>query len=264
MSNPDSVKKPGWDVRVQQILASVRRRARNLMLLGYFIYGGGTAALLYFIPDKTLATVLVMFFFQLLVLYFGTREMYPAIQGGFRTSLEATRDSVPVFEKIAEGVSQLENDPASHPAFKEAAARVERAVEEKLMPVVNTWARIGERVEKTTLPQVEQLVAEIRDRAQKIDAKVSSTTEGVKRVQQHVEMELATGLLVELRQAADAVKILGMQHAPPPMPGAPGASARPQPGQPVRAASGRDFRGILATLDKKGNGTPVPAQGGKV
>lgn len=264
MTQPQPSPKVPWDTRVQAILKSVRRRGTMLMLLGYLIYGGGTAALLTFMRDKALATVLVMFFFQLMVLYFGTREMFPAIQGAFRIGIEANRDTVPLFERITAFVHRLETDPGNHPLVQEISARAEQALQAKIMPVVDTWARIGKRLEEVTIPQFEKMIAQCGDTEKKLDAKVSSAVEGVKRVTQHIEMELQTGLLVEFRQAADAVKMLGMQHAPPPMP--PGAPALvPSLGKPVKPAAGRDFRGVLETLGKKQNGAPaqVASQGGR-
>lgn len=262
MSTETSPAKLAWDIRVQQILGSVRRRGRTLMVLGYVVYGGGTAALLTFVPDKALATVLVMFFFQLLVLYFGTSEMYPAIQGAFRTALEANRDSVPLFEKLANSVGKAESDPANHPLVKDLTGRVEKFADERIMPIIQTWERIGERIEKKTLPEVEALVAELRERSQRIDAKVSSGVEGVKRVTQMVEVELASGLLTELRETADVVKTVGMQYATPPS-ASTSPAARPQPGRPVQAAPARGFGDILASLNKKPNGASASVQGGK-
>lgn len=263
MNSPKNTKLD-WDTRVQEILKSVRRRGLILMLLGYGVYGGGSLAIMTFFKDKTLATVAVMFFFQLCVIYFGTKEMFPAIQGAFKTSLEATRDSVPLFEKLADGVHRLETDPANHPLVQEVGNRAERIINEKIMPVVDTWARIGDRLEKSTIPQFEKMVAQLQESEKKIDAKLSSAIEGMKRVQQQVEGELSTGLLREVREAAEVLKMAGMQHAPPPMPTA-GPALVPQLGKPVRPAAGRDFSGVLAALDKKQNGAPVPAapQGGR-
>lgn len=260
MTQPQPAVKPHWDVRVQAILKSVRRRGTILMVLGYVVYGGGSTLLLTFVADKALATVLVMFFFQLLVLYFGTREMYPAIQGAFRTALEANRDSVPLFESLASSVNRLDSDPANHPLVKDLGDRADRIIREKLMPVVDTWARIGERLEKTTIPQFEKMIAQCADTERKLDSKVSAAVEDARRVTRHVEGELATGILTEIRQAADAVKMLGMQHAPPPMP-----AAGPRVGQPVRSAPGpRDFSTILSSLSKKnGDAVPAASQGGR-
>lgn len=232
------------------------------MILGYTVYGGGSALILTFIADKALATVLVMYFFQLMVLYFGTREMFPAIQGAFRTALEANRDSVPLFEKLADGVHRLETDPANHPLVQEVGNRAERIVNEKLMPVVDTWARIGERLEKVTLPQFEKMIAQCGDTERKLDAKVSSSVEGIKRVQQQIEGELSTGLLKDIREAAEVLKLAGMQHVAPPMP----TAASPQLGRPVKPAQGaKDFSSILSSLEKKSNGAPAQAapQGGR-
>lgn len=257
MNSQPVTSKEKWDVRVQDILRSVRRRGTMLMLLGYLIYGGGTAALLTLMKDKALATVLVMFFFQLMVLYFGTREMFPAIQGAFRVGLEANRDSVPLFEKLADGVHRLETDPGNHPLVQEIGARIDRVIESKLMPVVETWARIGDRLEKHTIPQFEKAVSQVNASEQKIDAKVSSAIEDVKRICRHVEGELSTGLLREMRDAAGVVKLMGMQHVPPPMPSA-APSTTPSAPRVAVPTSARDFTTVLASL-KKGNGTAAPA-----
>lgn len=264
MTQPTKTERIHWDLRVEAILKSVRRRGTILMTLGYVVYGGGTFLLLTFVKDKAFATVLVMFFFQLMVLYFGTKEMYPAIQGAFRTALEANRDSVPLFESLADFAKKLQSDPENSPLVKAIGDRVEKLVQEKVTPVVDTWARIGERLEKVTIPQFEKMIAQCGDSEKKIDAKVSSTMEGIKRVQQQIEGELSTGLLTEIRQAADAVKHLGMQHAPPPMPPA-GPALAPALGKSVKPAAGRDFTGVLAGLSKNQNGAATPAvpQGGR-
>ena len=265
MNSTQNSKRPEWDVRVQTILKSVRKRATALMLLGYFVYGGGSAAILYFIKDKGFATVLVMYFFQLMVLYFGTKEMYPAIQGAFRVGIEANRDSVPIFEKLADSVHKLESEPQNHPLVKEVETKIRQALDEKIMPVVDTWARIGERLEKKTIPDFEKMVAQLQESEKKIDAKVSSTMEGVKRVSQQIEGEISTGILREMREAAEAVKLLGMQHTAPPMPAAASLPGAPPLGKSLKPAQGaRDFSGVLASLEKKPNGAPAAApQGGR-
>lgn len=224
-----NMEKPNWDARVQAILKSVNRRATILMVLGYLVYGFGGVAILVFIPDKPFAGLVCMFFFQLLILYFGSKEMYPCIAGGFKAGLEANRDSVPLFEKIAKGVDDLEKNPEGHPVVKAIGDRIEKVISEKVAPVIDSWARIGERIEKVTLPKTEETM-------KRLDAKVGSTTEGVKRVQQMVEMELATGLLLELREACAAIKMMAAPHAP---------------------ASTRDFRGMIDSLNK-----PVVRQNG--
>jgi hypothetical protein len=236
------------------------------MLLGYAVYGGGSALILYAVKDKGFATVLVMYFFQLMVLYFGTKEMYPAIQGAFRVGIEANRDSVPIFEKLADSVHKLESEPQNHPLVKEVETKVRQALDERIMPVVDTWARIGERLEKKTIPEFEKMVTQLQDSEKKIDAKVSSTMEGVKRVQQQIEGEIQTGLFRDIREAAEAVKLLGMQHAAPPMPVAASLPGTPALGKPLKPAGGaRDFSGVLASLNKKPNGAPAEAasQGGR-
>jgi hypothetical protein len=237
------MEKPNWDTRIQAIIKSVNRRGTILMTLGYLVYGCGGTAIFILVADKTLAGVMCMFFFQLLILYFTSKEMYPCIAGGFRAGLEANRDSVPLFEKIAKGVDDLEKNPESHPVVQVIGERIEKAISDKVSPVIDSWTRIGERLEKVLLPRIEETV-------KRLDAKVGSTTEGVKRVQQMVEMELMTGFLPEMREAFAAVKMMALPHAPPP---------------PTR-----NFKGIIDSLSKppvKPNGSaPVqaaPQIGGK-
>lgn len=243
------MEKPNWDVRVQGILKSVNRRATILMTLGYLVYGCGGVAILVFIPDKPFAGLVCMFFFQLLILYFGSKEMYPCIAGGFKAGLEANRDSVPLFEKIAKGVDDLEKDPENHPVVQAVGGRVEKALSQKVSPAIDQWARIGERLEKVLLPKAEETFDRIQETVRRLDAKVGSTTEGVKRVQQMVELELATGLLQEAREAFTAIRMM---------------SGPPSP--PVPAPT-KGFKSILDSLNKPKNGVaPVQAasQGGKL
>ncbi len=210
-------KKQPWENRVQGIIVDVNRRGKTLMCLGYLVYGIGSALILWLVHDKGLATVLVMYLFQLMMVYMGAKEMYPCIAGGFRASLEASRDSVPLFEKIAEGVEALERDPESHPVIRAVGERVEKAVSARLSPVIDTWTRLGERLEKVVIPQFEATLAQMSEASKKIDGKVSSTVEGVKRVQQHLEGELATGIMTEIREATSAIKLMAAPHAPAPM-----------------------------------------------
>jgi hypothetical protein len=236
------MEKQNWDTRVQAIIKSVNRRAMTLMILGYLAYGCGGTAILIFIPDKPFAGLVCMFYFQLILLYFGSKEMYPCIAGAFKVGLEANRDSVPLFEKIAKGVDDLEKNPESHPVVKVIGERVEKAISDKVSPVLDSWTRIGERLEKVLLPRIEETV-------KRLDAKVGSTTEGVKRVQQMVEMELATGFMAEVRETCAAIKMMAAPHAPAPT---------------------RDFKAMLNSLNKtsvRQNGAAqvqATPQGGKV
>lgn len=173
----DTKEKPNWDTRVQAILKSVNRRATILMTLGYLVYGCGGIAILILIPDKTFAGLVCMFFFQLLILYFGSKEMYPCIAGGFKAGLEANQDSVPLFEKIAKGVDDLEKNPENHPVVKVVGDRIEKIISEKVSPVIARWERIGERLEKVILPEIEDTLGKFRETVKRLDAKVGSTTE---------------------------------------------------------------------------------------
>ena len=231
---------PTWDAKVQKTLSSVHREASILMWLGFIVYGAGSAAILVFVKNPGMATATVMYLFQLLVLFFGTRKMYPAIAGGFRIGLDANRSSMPLFEKTSAAIERLETDPESHPVVKAVMARVDS----KISPVLERWDRIGTRVEEVVLPRLEKAIESAAESVRKLDVKASSTFEGVKRVQQQIEGELATGLLNELREAAQAVKLMAAPHAPTKMPA---------------------FNDVLASLSKpKTNGAAAPVpQGGR-
>jgi len=236
---------PAWDRKVEKTLDSVHREAKALMWLGFVVYGVGSAAILYTMQSQPgLATAAVMYLFQLLVLFFGTRKMYPAISGGFRIGLEANRSSMPLFEKASNAIENLEKNPESHPALKTVSARIDAALDAKISPVIERWNRIGERVEKVLLPKLEKAIEDASESVRKLDVKTSSTLEGIKRVQQKVEGEIDTGMFKELREGAQAVKLLAAPHAPAPMPA---------------------FQDVLASLGSPRNGAAVPVtpQGGK-
>ena len=94
-----------WNVRVERIVRTTTRRGILFFVLGLVTYGGGSALILATLwQNPTIATVLVMSLFQCLVMGFGTMVIYPCIGGGFRLTIEANRDAVPAFEKLAEAV----------------------------------------------------------------------------------------------------------------------------------------------------------------
>lgn len=105
-----------WDEKVDSCLKGVYREASILMWLGFIVYGGGSACILWAMHrNPTLATAVVMFFFQLLVIFFGTRKLYPCISGAFRVGLLANRDSIPTFDRLGKVVDKVEvklDDPA--------------------------------------------------------------------------------------------------------------------------------------------------------
>jgi hypothetical protein len=101
-----------WDADVAGILKGVRKVAVVYMLLGYVVYGLGSVAIMWFLRDHAaFATAIVMFFFQLCVIYFGTKVIFPNIAGAFRVGLLANRNSMPAFIKLAEIAGDKNNSP---------------------------------------------------------------------------------------------------------------------------------------------------------
>jgi hypothetical protein len=90
-----------WDERVARIQARVDRQVRWLLFLGFTVYAGGSLAVLYFTKDRTLAMVLQMLLFQILVIYMSVGKVFRRIEGQFQISMAANRDMVPVFEDLA-------------------------------------------------------------------------------------------------------------------------------------------------------------------
>lgn len=116
----EAVSEKTWDQEVEAILAQIRKEAKTYMGLGFGVYGLGSVAIMYFMrANPGLATAAVMFFFQLCVIYFCTRVIFPCISGAFRVGLLANRKSMPSFEKLAE----VTGDPDKSPVVQ----RLERA-----------------------------------------------------------------------------------------------------------------------------------------
>ena len=105
----ENVKREDWDVRVEQIVRGSKRRGTWYLLLGLAVYGGGSAVIIASLwNNPTIATACVMFLFQLCVMYFGTKVMYPRFDGVFLLSIEANRDAVPAFEKFERKMADIE------------------------------------------------------------------------------------------------------------------------------------------------------------
>lgn len=101
-----------WDRDVAVILKKVKRVSLIYAALGYIVYGLGSVAIMYFMrAQAAMATAMVMFFFQLCVIYFGTVVIFPNIAGAFRIGLLANRNSMPAFIKLAEIAGDKENSP---------------------------------------------------------------------------------------------------------------------------------------------------------
>lgn len=148
----DSKQKSGvwripWQLRVDEILAKTQARARRLMWLGFIVYGLGSAAILWFMRNApALATASIMFFFQLLVIYMATREIFPCISGSFKLAIEANRDAVPAFEELGDLVREVRQ------AAKTGEHPVLERLETHLKKMADDIAAMRKRVERDTAP----------------------------------------------------------------------------------------------------------------
>lgn len=108
--------------------------------------------------------------------------------------------------------------------------RIVRALEDRFNPALDTWKRIGERVENKLLDEVEGAVADMRriadrldhamngaeSRAQQIEDKYGPTAERLKVIASHVEEAFQGGVLKEMRETAQAIRRLNGLEAPRP------------------------------------------------
>ena len=100
-----------WNDRVKDIVRASNRRGAALFWLGFCVYGGGSTIILALLwRNPTIATALVMFLFQLCIMFFGTMKMYPKFDGGFWLQIEANRDTVPTFETISDTVKKFDKE----------------------------------------------------------------------------------------------------------------------------------------------------------
>lgn len=101
-----------WDRDVAAILKKVQFKGTVYMMLGYVVYGLGSVGIMLAMKDQAaMATAVVMFFFQLCVIYFGTKVIFPNIAGAFQVGLLANRNSMPAFIKLAEVAGDGKNSP---------------------------------------------------------------------------------------------------------------------------------------------------------
>lgn len=93
--------------------------------------------------------------------------------------------------------------------------------EREILPVIQTWQRIGKQVEEQ-VPNLIQGLTEMREAAKKLDQAIQKNEnlaveakpaiEALKRIEAKVEEEIRTGLFENVRAAADAVR--GMSGIP--------------------------------------------------
>lgn len=134
-----------WDVFVREAMKSIRKRSRIIFTLGIVVYGGGTGAILVYIPDKGLALVLQMFLFQLCVVYMAVLEIFPCIRGAFTVTLESSERSIPVFEDLGRSARSLEKKAEEYRGrdivaeMKEEVRAGIREIKEELRPKKLQW-----------------------------------------------------------------------------------------------------------------------------
>jgi hypothetical protein len=138
-----------WDQKVDIVLKEVNRRGNVYLTLGLGVYGGGSAAIMYFMRNSpALATLAVMLAFQLCIVFFSTKVIFPCIGGGFWIGLLANRDSIPTFDRLGKVLTKLEtklDDPTIDIRGEAGRIREELSEIRKVLtkPVAQPITRIG-------------------------------------------------------------------------------------------------------------------------
>lgn len=100
-----------WDEKVNAILHRVNRLATIYFTLGIITYGlGSTVLMIVLWSNPGIAGLAVMMLFQLMVLYFGSKVMFPCFSGAFQVGLLANRDTVPVFREMQESLEDAKGE----------------------------------------------------------------------------------------------------------------------------------------------------------
>lgn len=107
-------------------------------------------------------------------------------------------------------------------SFERMEERMKLAIQEKLVPAVEIWTRIGQRVEQVVLPKIESTldeartaVHEIRKTAKNVDGRIGPIYESTKRLEQAVEGKLGL-LATEVTDASRAVQGFFAPQGDPP------------------------------------------------
>ena len=144
-----------WDREVAATLKKVKRTGRIYLVLGWGLYGLGSLAIMYFMRNQpALATAAVMYFFQILVVYFGTMVIFPNISGAFQVGLLANRNSMPAFIKLAEIAGDKEKSPLIE-AINKAALDIRTTGD----TIRNEIAGLKEAMTKPIAPSFKKIVA---------------------------------------------------------------------------------------------------------
>lgn len=88
------VQEDSWRSKVNGIIKSVRREASIYFALGLVSYVGAGISFILAVKEPSMAALLIMGYFQLMVIFFGTMKIYPCIRGGFLVSVEQTCETI--------------------------------------------------------------------------------------------------------------------------------------------------------------------------
>jgi hypothetical protein len=95
-----------WRARVKEIISGVRRESWIYFALGLVSYIGAGITFIFAVKDPSLAALLIMGYFQLMVIFFGTMKIYPCIRGGFLVSVEQTYETIGDMQAIRKAIEK--------------------------------------------------------------------------------------------------------------------------------------------------------------
>jgi hypothetical protein len=101
-----------------------------------------------------------------------------------------------------------------------AVTMMQKTIDEKIAPGTQVWMRIGERIEKEIpefIKEFKEGIRIVRDSAVKIEAVVAKNEKAaeevkplvasIRKLQESIEREIKAGFLVQVREAAEAIKV---------------------------------------------------------
>ena len=132
-----------WAVRVEQILAAVRRESRILLALGVGSYLVVSTVVIWLLGDRPITALIVMGYFQLMVTFMCCDRIYRCIKGGFDVNVASTMETMPVFERLNTSAEKI----------GKIADRIETKVEGGIIErLEGHLVAIRKRVERETEP----------------------------------------------------------------------------------------------------------------
>ena len=101
--------------------------------------------------------------------------------------------------------------------------RLDATLKDKLVPTIETWHRIGDKVQNEILPRLEKLLEraegtldQVSKSARTVEDKTSSVLGTLKNLGLKVDAHLSAGILQDVHEAAQAMKgFMEVQGAPP-------------------------------------------------